>query len=249
MNGWAALALIVLIVLMVICLAAWNPAYSQRLDRSRWWVVVVVFAALLALAGLLATGASDVERAGHVAAVVLAVVVAVAGGAPVTSAILRGAEQSGMPDITHPTAPGPVPPTGPATGASGPPGGVGPGGPAGGYSSGLGGGSGQGGPGGQGGQGATRRLTGGAAPPPHQPAPGRPVLRGGVWIGALERAAVASCLLAGFGEGVAIVLAVKGLGRYPELRAPGAAERFIIGTFTSLLWAGGAAGVASLLLR
>jgi hypothetical protein len=70
-----------------------------------------------------------------------------------------------------------------------------------------------------------------------------------VWIGALERAAVASCLLAGFGEGVAIVLAVKGLGRYPELRAPGAAERFIIGTFMSLLWAGGAAGVASLLLR
>ena len=246
MNGWAALALIVLIVLMVVCLAAWNPAYSQRLDRSRWWVVVVVFGALLALAGLLATGASDVERAGRVAAVVLAVVVAVAGGAPVTSAILRGAEQSGMPDITHPTAPGPVPPTGPATGASGPPGGVGPVGPTG-HPSGSGGGP--GGPGGPGGQGATRRLAGGAAPPPRQPAPGRPVLRGGVWIGALERAAVASCLLAGFGEGVAIVLAVKGLGRYPELRAPGAAERFIIGTFTSLLWAGGAAGVASLLLR
>jgi hypothetical protein len=75
----------------------------------------------------------------------------------------------------------------------------------------------------------------------------RPVLRGGVWIGALERAAVAGCLLAGVAEGVAVVLAIKGLGRYPELRAPGAAERFIIGTFTSLLWAGAAAGVALLI--
>jgi hypothetical protein len=36
------------------------------------------------------------------------------------------------------------------------------------------------------------------------------------------------------------VLAVKGLGRYPELRAahrPGLAERFIIGTLVSVLWA------------
>ncbi|HZC25951.1 MAG TPA: hypothetical protein VE287_02940 [Actinopolymorphaceae bacterium] len=80
------------------------------------------------------------------------------------------------------------------------------------------------------------------------PAPrARPVMRGGAWIGSLERAAVASCLLVGIPEGVAVVLAIKGLGRYPELRAPGAAERFIIGTFASLLWAGAAAGVALLL--
>ena len=39
------------------------------------------------------------------------------------------------------------------------------------------------------------------------------------------------------------MLALKGLGRYPELRAaeaasaPAPAERFIIGTFVSVLWA------------
>ena len=71
-------------------------------------------------------------------------------------------------------------------------------------------------------------------------------LRGGAWIGALERIAVAATLIAGWPEGLAVVLAVKGLGRYPELRRPGAAERFIIGTFTSVLWAAGAAGVVAL---
>lgn len=76
------------------------------------------------------------------------------------------------------------------------------------------------------------------------------VLRGGAWIGALERAAVTATLVGGWPEGVAVVLAVKGLGRYPELRSgdsPGAAERFIIGTFTSVLWAVACAGAAVLL--
>ena len=74
------------------------------------------------------------------------------------------------------------------------------------------------------------------------------VLRGGAWIGALERIAVYASLLAGWPEGIALVLAIKGLGRYPELRAAedgvrtGAAERFIIGTFTSVLWACACAG-------
>lgn len=63
------------------------------------------------------------------------------------------------------------------------------------------------------------------------------VLRGGAWIGVMERAAIYTCLVMGWTEGVAVVLAVKGLGRYPELRRPGAAERFIIGTFASVLWA------------
>lgn len=72
------------------------------------------------------------------------------------------------------------------------------------------------------------------------------VLRGGAWIGALERIAVVASLLAGWPEGLAVVLAVKGLGRYPELRHPGAAERFIIGTFCSVLWATGCAGVVRL---
>jgi len=79
------------------------------------------------------------------------------------------------------------------------------------------------------------------------------VLRGGAWIGALERAAVFASLAVGMPEGVAVVLALKGLGRYPELRnpedSPGAAERFIIGTFTSVLWAGACAGVLALTVR
>lgn len=74
--------------------------------------------------------------------------------------------------------------------------------------------------------------------------PGRTeVLRGGAWIGALERLAVLSTLLGGWYEGVAVVLAVKGLGRYPELRRPAAAERFIIGTLTSMLWVLAVVGV------
>ena len=73
------------------------------------------------------------------------------------------------------------------------------------------------------------------------------ILRGGAWIGVLERAAVAATLLAGSAEGLAVVLAVKGLGRYAELRAPAAAERFIIGTLASALWAAACVGVAMLL--
>lgn len=73
------------------------------------------------------------------------------------------------------------------------------------------------------------------------------VLRGGAWIGALERAAVYATLVAGWPEGMALVLGIKGLGRYPELKNqdhPGTAERFIIGTFTSVLFAAACAGVA-----
>jgi hypothetical protein len=73
------------------------------------------------------------------------------------------------------------------------------------------------------------------------------ILRGGAWIGVLERAAVAVSLLAGSAEGLVVVLAVKGLGRYAELRAPAAAERFILGTLASALWAAACVGVALLL--
>jgi F0F1-type ATP synthase membrane subunit c/vacuolar-type H+-ATPase subunit K len=71
-------------------------------------------------------------------------------------------------------------------------------------------------------------------------------LRGGRWIGMLERLAVFATILAGFGEGIAVVLAIKALARYPELKATssGAAERFIIGTFTSVLFAAACAGLA-----
>lgn len=82
------------------------------------------------------------------------------------------------------------------------------------------------------------------------------VLRGGAWIGVFERAAVFATLAAGWPEGLAVVLALKGLGRYSELRADaatgtatngptaagGVAERFLIGSFASLLWSVGCAG-------
>ncbi|MFD1211696.1 hypothetical protein ACFQ36_06535 [Arthrobacter sp. GCM10027362] len=73
-----------------------------------------------------------------------------------------------------------------------------------------------------------------------------PVLRGGAWIGVLERTSIAATLLAGWPEGLAVVLAVKGLGRYNELGQAGAAERFILGTFASVLWAAAATGIAVL---
>lgn len=67
--------------------------------------------------------------------------------------------------------------------------------------------------------------------------------RGGMWIGVLERLAVTAAILAGFPEAIAVVIAVKGLGRYPELRAGDGddhsvtAETFIIGTLASYVWA------------
>ncbi|WP_308799943.1 hypothetical protein [Agromyces silvae] len=71
----------------------------------------------------------------------------------------------------------------------------------------------------------------------------REVLRGGTTIGVLERLAAAGTIVAGFPEGLAIVVAVKGVGRFTELEAPEARERFIIGTLASLIWAC-AAGLA-----
>ncbi|MCB0881990.1 MAG: hypothetical protein KDC33_07210 [Thermoleophilia bacterium] len=71
-------------------------------------------------------------------------------------------------------------------------------------------------------------------------------LRGGVWIGVLERIAVFAAIVAGWPEGLALVAAIKGLGRYPELKGQhrDVSERFIIGTFASTLWAAGCAGIA-----
>ena len=77
----------------------------------------------------------------------------------------------------------------------------------------------------------------------------REVLRGGLTIGILERVATAGTIIAGFPEGLAIVVAVKGVGRFTELEAPEARERFIIGTFASLIWACAAALVVHLALR
>jgi hypothetical protein len=71
------------------------------------------------------------------------------------------------------------------------------------------------------------------------------ILRGGAIIGVLERLAVCVAILAGEPVAIAYVVAIKGLGRFAELKeTPVAAERFIIGTLTSLLWAAGVAVLA-----
>ena len=94
-----------------------------------------------------------------------------------------------------------------------------------------------------------------AATPPAPAAPAAPtapsapsVLRGGTWIGLLERLAITGALLAGYPAAIAFVIAIKGLGRYPELREhPDASERFVIGTLTSMVWAAGV-GIAGFAL-
>ena len=87
--------------------------------------------------------------------------------------------------------------------------------------------------------------------PPRPPTPAGPViLRGGLVIGFLERLAVTTAVLADEPVAIAYVVAIKGLGRYAELKeTPAAAERFIIGTLTSMLWAVGAAVAARALMQ
>lgn len=75
------------------------------------------------------------------------------------------------------------------------------------------------------------------------------VLRGGLVIGILERTAVVVAILADQPVAIAYIVAIKGLGRYPELKqTPAASERFIIGTLGSMLWAAGLATLAKWLL-
>lgn len=74
------------------------------------------------------------------------------------------------------------------------------------------------------------------------------VLRGGTTIGVLERVATAGALMAGLPEGVAVVVAIKGVGRFSELASPEARERFIIGTLASLTWAAALGVLARLYL-
>ncbi|MCR2813711.1 hypothetical protein NQ166_13155 [Microbacterium sp. zg.Y1090] len=63
------------------------------------------------------------------------------------------------------------------------------------------------------------------------------ILRGGTTIGYLERLGVVLGIIAGFPEAIAVVVALKGIGRFSELATPAARERFIVGTLASLLWA------------
>jgi hypothetical protein len=91
-----------------------------------------------------------------------------------------------------------------------------------------------------------------ASPEPTAPAtPGarvHEVLRGGLMIGILERLAVAGAILAGFPEAIAVVVAIKGVGRFTELATAEARERFIIGTLASLIWACACAALVQIAL-
>lgn len=73
--------------------------------------------------------------------------------------------------------------------------------------------------------------------------PRREVLRGGAAIGYLERLAFIGCVAIGHVEGIAILIAIKGLGRFSDLNSPEAQERFILGTLVSLIWAGACAAL------
>lgn len=63
------------------------------------------------------------------------------------------------------------------------------------------------------------------------------VLRGGTVIGVFERVATTASIMAGIPEAVAVVVAIKSVGRFTELDVAEARERFIIGTLVSLVWA------------
>lgn len=72
-------------------------------------------------------------------------------------------------------------------------------------------------------------------------------LSGGRWIGVLERLCIYLSIVCAYPAGLALVLAIKGLGRYPELKNDNDArigELFIIGTLLSGLWALAWAGIA-----
>jgi len=85
-------------------------------------------------------------------------------------------------------------------------------------------------------------------PYPAPPGAAQRILRGGAIIGVLERLAVCLAILAGQPVAIAYVVAIKGLGRFAELKeTPVAAERFIIGTLTSMLWAAGIAAIVKVL--
>ena len=63
------------------------------------------------------------------------------------------------------------------------------------------------------------------------------VLRGGLWIGFIERFAVAGAILMGQVSLISVIVAVKGLGRFKELGTPEASEKFVLGTLVSMTWA------------
>lgn len=108
-------------------------------------------------------------------------------------------------------------------------------------------------------QAGSQAVDGELTAPPSHPAsdgpsdgPAQPtqrILRGGAIIGVLERLGVCLAILTGQPVAIAYIVAIKGLGRFAELKeTPVAAERFIIGTLTSMLWAAGTAAAVKVLL-
>lgn len=72
-------------------------------------------------------------------------------------------------------------------------------------------------------------------PPPAR----KHVLLGGSVIGILERLSTTGLVLVGQPGLIAVVVAIKSLGRWAELQEdPAVNERFIIGSLASYLWAG-----------
>lgn len=71
--------------------------------------------------------------------------------------------------------------------------------------------------------------------------------RGGRWIGVLERAWVYIAIVVGSPTALAVLVAIKGLGRFGDLRDGDTAfaERFIIGTLISM----GSAALVALVVR
>lgn len=74
----------------------------------------------------------------------------------------------------------------------------------------------------------------------------RELLRGGEVIGLLERLAVAGAVISGAPEALAVIIAIKGVGRFTELENGAVRERFIVGTLASWIWAAAAAGLVLL---
>jgi hypothetical protein len=96
---------------------------------------------------------------------------------------------------------------------------------------------------------AGNAVNGDITVPRETPSESTRILRGGAIIGVLERLAVCLAILAGQPVAIAYVVAIKGLGRFAELKeTPVAAERFIIGTLSSMLWAAGVAAYTKVAL-
>lgn len=67
--------------------------------------------------------------------------------------------------------------------------------------------------------------------------PSRTLMRGGAVIGYLERLAAVLSIVVGYPEAIAVLVALKGIGRFSELAESESRERFIIGSLASLIWA------------